>query len=82
MNARKKKTQKIKMSASKSFQTWKEKPPGPEQLELERLFSSKEINPKDTPDTVRRTNELFMKFTPTVFAAHFRKTKAKYGLSK
>lgn len=59
---------------------WKETPPGPEQKELERLFKNNLIEPKATPNTVRMNNTMFMEFSPRVFAVHFRKTKAKYGL--
>lgn len=66
--------------ASSKFPVWKVKPPGPEQLQLERMFSSNEINAASTPDSVRKSTEMFQKFSAQVFANHFRQTKAKLGL--
>lgn len=65
---------------SKAFQIWKEKPPGPEQKELEKMFNSNSIDATTTADSVRKSNAIFQKFSGTVFASHFRKTKAKFGL--
>lgn len=45
-------------SASKLM--WKEKPPGPEQCELERMFRSNEIDARASPDSVKQRNEIFM----------------------
>lgn len=59
--------------------TWKVKPPGPEQLELERLFKSNEISPSSTADSVRKSNNMFQRFSASVFGNHFRSTKAKLG---
>lgn len=58
---------------------WKETPPGPQQKELDRLFKTKVIDESDTPNKVRLSNPLFMEFSTRVFAAHFRKSKAKHG---
>lgn len=69
-------------NASWRYQLWKEKPPGPEQIELERMFASKEIDATATADSIHKSNELFKKFSSTVFGAHFRKTKAKFGLGE
>lgn len=59
---------------------WKERPPGPEQKQLEKMFAAKEIDPSATPDSVRKSNPMFENFTASVFASHFRKTKSKLGL--
>lgn len=58
---------------------WKEKPPGPEQLLLNEMFEDGSISPTAIPESVRKSNKIFENFTPKVFAAHFRKTKARYG---
>ncbi|KAJ6636925.1 Acetylcholine receptor subunit beta-like 1 [Pseudolycoriella hygida] len=60
---------------------WKVKPPGPEQKELERMFREDAIEPWAAPDVIRRSCEMFRRFNPTVFANHFRATKAKLGLA-
>lgn len=62
------------------FPVWKTKPPGPEQQELERMFSNKEIDASMSADSVRKSKEIFQDFSATVFANHFRQTRAKYGL--
>lgn len=59
---------------------WKERPPGREQIELERMFKCNEIDARATPDSVKRRNDLFKDFSSSVFANHFRKTKSKLGL--
>lgn len=60
---------------------WKTKPhPGPEQVELERMFKNNEIVANATPDSVKRRSDLFKDFSTPVFATHYRKTKAKMGL--
>ncbi|XP_037034252.1 uncharacterized protein LOC119076386 [Bradysia coprophila] len=65
-----------------STKLWKERPPGREQIELEKMFKNQEIDPRrDSPDSVKRRNDLFKDFSAPVFANHFRKTKAKLGLS-
>lgn len=69
------------MTSSK-FPIWKVKPPGPEQLELEKMFRSKEIRATTSADGVRKDNALFSKFTAQVFSNHFRQTKAKLGLGE
>lgn len=61
---------------------WKESPPGPEQIELDRLFADGEIDDLHTPNNVRLANPIFLDFTPRVFGLHFRKTKAKFGLMR
>lgn len=66
--------------AGEPFKVWKSKPPGPEQLELERMFSDKEIDANDSPDSVRQRNPIFHRFPSHIFGAHFRKTKAVFGL--
>lgn len=75
-----KRQSKIPRMESKSFLVWKEKPPGPEQRELERMFANKEIDATTNPDSVRKSNEVFQKFSSNVFSSHFRSTKAKLGL--
>lgn len=69
------------MAASTKLKVWKEKPPGVEQVELERMFMNNEINFNSSPDGVQKKVPLFQEFSDRVFAAHFRKTKAKLGLS-
>lgn len=66
--------------ATSNYNIWRAKPAGPEQLELDRLFSEKQIDQFDSPDSVYQSHEMFQKFSFTVFASHFRKTKAKFGL--
>lgn len=61
-----------------STRLWKEKPPGPEQIELERMFKCNEIDSQASPDMVKRQNDIF---SAAVFSNHFRKIKAKHGLS-
>jgi len=68
--------------ASWKYPVWKVKPPGPEQIELEKMFAQKEIDACATPDSVHKSKELFKKFSASVFGAHFRMTKAKFGLGK
>lgn len=58
---------------------WKVKPPGPEHLELERMFKSNEIGPSASADSIRRSNAMFMRFSAQVFGNHFRSIKAKLG---
>lgn len=72
--------QKPSPNASWKYPVWKEKPPGPEQIELDRIFSQKEIDATATADSVHNSKEIFKKFSSSVFAAHFRATKAKFGL--
>lgn len=67
-------------SSTVAQKVWKTKPPGREQIELERMFRHNEIDVSATPDSVKRRNELFRDFSASVFATHFRKTKAKMGL--
>lgn len=63
-----------------SIRMWKEKPPGPEQIELERMFKCNEIDSQASPDMVKKKNDIFKDFSASVFANHFRKIKAKLGL--
>lgn len=75
-----KRTAKASSNVGTPFVMWREKPtPGPEQIELERLFNSEDILGY-SPEEVRQTSELFQKFSPSVFNSHFRSTKAKLGL--
>lgn len=64
-----------------SQKVWRTKPPGREQIELERMFRHNEIDASATPDSVKRRNDLFGDSSAQVFATHFRLTKAKMGLS-
>lgn len=59
---------------------WRENPPGPEQKELDRLFSNGLISEIDNANDVRLKHPIFREFSVRVFACHFRKTKAKHGL--
>lgn len=59
---------------------WRESPPGPEQIELEKLFQSGLITDIDTPKSIRDLYSIFQKYSLRVFGTHFRKTKAKLGL--
>lgn len=71
----------ISQAKSDPIPLWRVKPkPGPEQLELERMFNSKEIDPSSSPDSVRQSKEMFRKFSTTVFGNHFRRTKALCGV--
>lgn len=45
------------------------------------MFTANEIDPREQPDSVRKRNEIFKGFTAAVFATHYRRTKAKLGLS-
>jgi hypothetical protein len=56
---------------------WRED--GPEQKQLERMFQNKNIDASAAPNKVRHLDPIFMAFPAKVFAAHFRKTKAKFG---
>lgn len=58
---------------------WKERPPGAEQLLLEEMFENGSILSSATPEAVRQSSDIFKQFSSRVFAAHFRKTKAKMG---
>ncbi|KAJ6639445.1 hypothetical protein Bhyg_12190, partial [Pseudolycoriella hygida] len=58
---------------------WKERPPGPEQLMLEEMFHTGSKTATATPESVRQSTLMFQSFTPKVFGAHFRKTKARLG---
>lgn len=68
------------MAATKT-RLWREKPPGPEQLELERLFLENEIGYNTPIAEVQKSNAMFLNFTEKIFSAHFRKTRAALGLS-
>lgn len=58
---------------------WKANPPGPEQLLLDEMFENGSISAFATAESVRKSSDMFKEFTPKVFAAHFRKTKARLG---
>lgn len=62
-----------------SNKIWKERPPGPEQLLLEEMFENGSIAVYAMPESVRQSHNLFKSFSPRIFAAHFRKTKARLG---
>lgn len=62
-----------------TMKLWKESPPGPEQLQLERMFTQNLIDADKTPNAVQKMNSMFMEYSPKVFAVHFRKTKSKLG---
>lgn len=64
------------------YKIWKESPPGPEQKELERLFSNNQINVMDSPNDIRLKYPIFKDFSEKVFLVHFRKTKSKMGLNR
>lgn len=63
------------------FKVWKERPPGHEQTELERMFMHNELDYNSSPEVVQKNNPIFQEFSESVFKAHFRKTKARLGLS-
>lgn len=69
---------KYTVDAGYPYKIWKTKPPGEEQLELNRLFEVGKISQTMTADFVRKKWPIFRRVTPKVFAAHFRMTKAKY----
>ncbi|KAJ6650168.1 hypothetical protein Bhyg_05413 [Pseudolycoriella hygida] len=50
----------------------------PEQQQLNRMFA-KQIDDSTLPNKIRQSSPAFMAFPAKVFAAHFRKTKVKYG---
>lgn len=60
---------------------WRQKPPGAEQTELERLFLDNKINYNSSIEQAQNSNPLFKDFNENVFSAHFRKTRAALGLS-
>lgn len=60
--------------------TWKSD--GPQQLELERLFREKEINPSMRPSDVQRKYAIFNGFSSSVFRNHWSVTKRKYSGGK
>lgn len=64
------------MAASRQ-KIWTEN--GPEQRELNRMFESNSVDESTLPNKVRLSSETFMAFPAKTFAAHFRKTKARYG---
>lgn len=68
------------MKPSQPYHMWKEKPPGPEQKELERLMKHKDFDASISADNMRKSNAMFQKVSSQVFASHFRTTKAKLGL--
>ncbi|KAG4070432.1 hypothetical protein HA402_005664 [Bradysia odoriphaga] len=65
-------------NAGYPYKIWKTRPPGEEQLELNRLFEVGKISESMTADFVREKWPIFQRVTPKVFAAHFRATKAKF----
>lgn len=67
--------------AGLGFNIWRTRPPCDAQLELNRLFELGEIDRSLTPDKVRQLYPIFHKYSSTVFASHFRTTKAEYGLN-
>lgn len=64
------------MATSKS-KNWTED--GPEQKHLNQLFTTNQIDDSVLPNKIRQSSELFMAFPAKTFAAHFRKTRARYG---
>lgn len=77
MNARR--PAKVQRIESMEGIVWKVKPAGPEQRELERMFRENEIEPGEGPETIRRSNEMFKRFSSAVFGNHFRTTKALFA---
>lgn len=57
---------------------WRSNPPGPEQIELNRLFQDGDILDTDTANSVRITYPMFRDFSQRVFTYHFKKTKEKF----
>ncbi|XP_037035454.1 uncharacterized protein LOC119073800 [Bradysia coprophila] len=45
------------------------------------MFTSSEINASSSADSVRKSNDMFIKFSAQVFASHFRETRARLGLA-
>lgn len=70
---------KVSTVEAKPYSMWRTKPPGPEQLELEKMFKSNMVSPSSTADSVRQSNKLFHQFSAAVFGNHFRETKARLG---
>lgn len=69
---------KYTVDAGYPYKIWKTRPPGEEQLELNRLFEVGKIDRSMTADVARNKWPIFQRVTPRVFATHFRTTKAKY----
>lgn len=67
-------------STTVTAKVWKEKPPGREQIELERMFKLGDISSQSKPESVQMRNDLFKAFSAAVFGNHFWKTRAKLGL--
>ncbi|KAJ6642863.1 hypothetical protein Bhyg_07819 [Pseudolycoriella hygida] len=63
--------------SSSPAKTWTEK--GPEQKELERMFKNKLVDEAAAPNKIRQAHPLFMAHSARVLAAHFCKTRAKFG---
>lgn len=61
---------------------WRSNPPGPEQIELNRLFRDGDILDTDTAHSVRNMYPMFRDFSSRVFSYHFKKTKEKYATRK
>lgn len=62
------------------FKQWKERPPDPEQLILEDMFENGMIDQYATAESVRNMRTEFKEFSSRVFASHYRKTKARFGV--
>ncbi|KAJ6647899.1 hypothetical protein Bhyg_03123, partial [Pseudolycoriella hygida] len=50
-----------------------------EQRELEKMFEDGHIDGSEPPNQIRLGSPTLMAFSNRVFAAHYRRTKAKYG---
>lgn len=61
---------------------WREKPPGEEQQLLDNLFKTNVITELDSAQNIRSKYPIFQNVSSKVFAVHFRKTRAKFGLMR
>ncbi|KAJ6647174.1 Nephrin [Pseudolycoriella hygida] len=52
---------------------------GEEQRELEKMFEDGHIDGSEPPNQIRLGSPTFMAFSNRVFAAHYQRTKVKYG---
>lgn len=68
---------KIKSDYDFEQSIWKES--GPEQKQLDEMFSNGLIDDNTSPKDIRENNPEFKKYSAQVFNAHFRKTKNKIG---
>lgn len=64
-----------------SVTKWKESPPGPEQIELTRMFQDKKIPFNAKPADIYNLRESFKLYPLHIFTQHFHSTKRQFGLN-